>query len=222
MTTPRLVLSIDTSYDWLSCMEFGFVDDGVPARCWDVLVDAVVAVARDPRTREVAGFTALGGSTFNPGEHEQLFGDDLRFTLPQLGLREATIGEICLAAEAWLGHGVPTLDRHYFHLATAAPTQREAIEMWLLCLEAGGLQAHYALGYTYYESGDLKRAYRHLRAYTELAPWNSWAWCWYGRTCMAVGETTTARGALNRAVELERRGAEETDAAELLDELRAA
>ena len=219
---PRLTLSIDTSYDWLSCLEFGFVDDGIPTRCWEVVIDDLVALAHDPWTEQIVGFVVLEWSSFQATEHEEPFADTWRFAVPQLGLRRASIGEICLAAKAWLGNDEPTLDRHFFHQAMAAPTPQKAIETWLLCLEAGSLQAHYSLGYTYYEVGDFKKAYRHLRAYTELAPWNGWAWCWYGKACIAVGEFRTARGALNRALEIERAGGHETDAAELLDELEAA
>ena len=219
---PRLTLSIDVDYDWLSCLEFGFVDDGIPTRCWRVLVDERVALAHDPRTEEVAGFSVLEWSTFDAAEHEGLFADALSFAVPQLGLRRASVGEICLAAKAWLGDNEPTLDRAYFHMAMAAPDPGKAIETWLLCLEAGCLESHYSLGYTYYELGDFKKAYRHLRAYTELAPWNGWAWCWYGKACIAVGEPRTARGALNRALEIERAGGHETEADELLDELEAA
>ncbi|MEJ7570335.1 MAG: hypothetical protein WKF41_18990, partial [Gaiellaceae bacterium] len=118
----------------------------------------------------------------------------------------------------WLGDE-PTLGRAYFHTAMAAPSPAQAIETWLLCLEAGELQAHYSLGYTYFEVGDFKKAYRHLRAYTEIAPWNGWGWCWFGQACVALGELSDARAAFSKAVELERAGGHETDAAERLERL---
>lgn len=222
MPNPRLTLSIDASYDWLACHEFGFVDDGIPIDCWEVLIDDRVALVRHPHTRDIAGFTVHEWATFDASEHDELFdAEQPRFAVPQLGLLDAGVGEVCLAAKAWLPDE-PTLDRHFFHQAMAAPDQPKAIETWLLCLEAGGLQAHYSLGYTYYELGDFKKAYRHLRAFTELAPWNGWGWCWYGKACMALGEYGDARAALGKAVSIEESGGHETDAPELVQELRQA
>lgn len=218
MPTPALTLSIDAAYDWLCCKEFGFVDDGIPLDCWNELVDERVALMVHPHTRGTVGFTVLEWETFDAAEHDELFDTDLRFSVPQLGLGNATVGEICLAAKAWLGVE-PTLNRAYFHTAMAAPTPAKAIETWLLCLEAGELEAHYALGYTYFELGDFRASYRHLRGYTELAPWNGWGWCWYGKASTALGELGDARAAFAKAVELEEAGGHETDAAELLEDL---
>jgi len=46
--------------------------------------------------------------------------------------------------------------------------------------------------------------------------------CWYGKACIALGEHRDARAALDKAVSIEESGGHETEAAELLDELRAA
>ncbi len=76
--------------------------------------------------------------------------------------------------------------------------------------------AHYGLGYTLYELGDFRGAYRHLRAYTEITPDNAWARSWLGRTCIALGERDEARSALQKAIVLAEEGGDETDAPELL------
>ena len=69
------------------------------------------------RTRDVVGFSVLVWSEFKPTEHEELYADVPLFDVPQLGLRDVSVGEICLAVEAWLGHKEHTLDRHFFHQA---------------------------------------------------------------------------------------------------------
>lgn len=78
---------------------------------------------------------------------------------------------------------------------------------------------NYGLGYTLHELGRHREAYRHLRAYTEITPSSSWAWCWLGYTCTALGELGEARGAYQRALELEEQGGEETDASEWIERL---
>ena len=89
----------------------------------------------------------------------------------------------------------------------------DAVKLWRACLETGDLMAHYGLGYTLYELGDFRGAYRHLRAYTEITPDNGWAQSWLGRTCIALGERDEARSALQKAIALEEEGG---DAPELL------
>jgi hypothetical protein len=42
--------------------------------------------------------------------------------------------------------------------------------------------ARYGLGYTLHELGRYREACRHLRAYVELVPTHSCAWCWRGRS----------------------------------------
>ena len=90
---------------------------------------------------------------------------------------------------------------------------------WRYCLGAGNLKAHFALGYTLCEQGRFREAYRHLRHYTELAPRNAWAWNWLGQACVGLGDVDEARGAFERAVELEEAGSFETDAFERLQQL---
>ena len=59
------------------------------------------------------------------------------------------------------------------------------------------------------------------RRATEIAPPCSWAYCWYGYACEAIGEPTEARRAYERALELEAAGRDETNAAERLAALNA-
>ena len=81
------------------------------------------------------------------------------------------------------------------------------------------MEAHFGLGYTLLDLDRPHDAYRHLRYYTEIVAANAWAWCFRGRAAEALGETTEARHCYARAVELERAGEDETDAAERLDAL---
>lgn len=76
--------------------------------------------------------------------------------------------------------------------------------------------AHYGLGYTLYDLGRYREAYRHLRAYTELVPADGWAWCWLGKACEAMGDTDEARSSYQEAIRLDGDG---TDAPELLANL---
>lgn len=177
-----------------------------------------VALVAHPDTGEIVGFTVVGWQEFDASVHHVLFTGTPRFAAPQMGLSDAGVGEICLAAKAWLPDE-PTLNRSYFHMAMQAPTPAKAVETWLPCLEAGELQAHYSLGYTYFELGDLNKAYSHLRAFTEIARWNGWGWCWLGQPCEALGERVEARRAFVKALEIEEAGGHETDADKRLEEL---
>ncbi len=219
---PRLYLSRDVEFDYLSAIEFGSVADGQPDDAWRVVGEQVGFLFEEPDER-CTGFQVNDFSTFDPEAEgfEALWSDTPRFDVPQLGLRGASAGEICLAARAFLGDE-PTLNKCYFDQAVAAGGAGDhsiAAGGWQLCLESGDPMAHYGLGYTLYELGDLRGAYRHLRAYVEITPNNAWAWCWLGRACLELGEHDEARQALERAVELEDHGGDETDAPELLEEL---
>jgi len=70
MTPTRLTLSIDTSYDWLTCTEFGFVDDGVLSEAWQELVEERVAFVEHPTMGEIAGFTVLEWASFDAAEYD--------------------------------------------------------------------------------------------------------------------------------------------------------
>ena len=78
------------------------------------------------------------------------------------------------------------------------------------------MRGHFGLGYTLHDLGRHRTAYGHLRRYTELAPHNSWAWLWLGRSAEAVGELDEARAAYRRAIRREREGSFRTDAPERL------
>lgn len=134
--------------------------------------------------------------------------------MPALGLLQATAGELLVAIRGRFKDGEPTADALHFHTAMSAPTPAEALPHWQLALEAGDMKAHYSLGYTLYDLGDFHRAYGHLRRYTELAPANAWAWCWFGQACEATGHLSEARSAYLRAIE--EGEDEETGAEELL------
>lgn len=95
----------------------------------------------------------------------------------------------------------------------------EAVRSWRLCLECGDSMEHYGLGSTLLQLQRPREAYRHLRAYVEIARWNAWAWRWLGRACLELGEHEEARDAVTRALALEEANGDETDAEELLNTL---
>ena len=222
MVTAALFIHRDPDADWLAAYEYGVVEDGQPQRNWHVISEHCRLLHSEPGGRllgfDTRAFSELDSATLDA---EGLF-DRPRFDVPALGLRGASIGEICLAARSFLGDE-PSLDIAYFRTAVAAGARDEleqAEESWRLCLEAGGMEAHFGLGYTLLDLGRPHDAYRHLRFYTELTPSNAWGWCYRGRAAEAIGEPAEARGCYERAVALEPVCDLETDAAERLDTLR--
>ena len=163
------------------------------------------------------GFVLNRYSGYDPDEHPDLYGGH-RFDVPVLGLEQASVNEIVLCARATFG-SLPTADVVFFDKAVNGQGTDTAELGWRVCLAAGNLKAHFGLGYTLWELGQFHEAYRHLRRYTELAPRNSWAWCWLGKACASLGEVNEARAAFERALELERAGSFETDAEDLLRSL---
>lgn len=218
MAPPRLYLNHIPDFDWLIALEFGRVDDGQPSDHWRGATDHVGFLLDEPGGREV-GFkiTALSEHFDDEAADNDEIWDGPRFHVPQLGLANATVGEIVLAARA-LFAGQPTINRVYFSEGCATDG-KEALDHWLACLEAGDCMAHFALGYTLYELERFHEAYRHLRYYAEIAPNGAWNWCWFGKAAQAIGELDEARAAYERAIELEDEHGEETDAAELLEAL---
>jgi tetratricopeptide (TPR) repeat protein len=214
MSGPALYLNHDADYDWLIALPFGLVNDGQPEDHWRGVSEAFGYLLDRPGGCEI-GFVVQDYSEFDAEDPEiSEIWHGPPFAAPAVGLRDATAGEIVVAASVFLD-GESTINRHFFDQA-ARTTGTVAEEWWRYCLQAGDCMAHYGLGYTLYELGRYRQAYRHLRAYAELVPANSWAWCWLGRACGALGETAEARLAYERAIALEERGADETDAAELL------
>ncbi len=221
MTGP-LMIHRDPAPDWLAAYELGVVEDGQPERNWHIISEHCRLLYSEPGGRllgfDTRSFAELDAERL---EAEGLF-EGPRFDVPMLGLRDATIGEICLAARSYLGEE-PSLDIAYFDSAVAAGSAgnlEEAIEQWRLCLEAGGMEAHYGLGYTLLSLDRPHDAYRYLRYYTELTSANAWAWCFRGQAAEAMGELSEARDCYAGALELEREGLE-TDARERLDSLGA-
>ena len=220
MPRARLFLNHDAEYDWLIALEFGCVDDGVPADNWIIGSENFAYLLERPIDGRPLGFRVNSFSEFDVEDPElRVIWEGPRFDVPALGLTEASAGEIIVAARAFF-RGESSVNREYFHAAVAEDDRAKAAELWWCCLQTGDSMAHYGLGYTLYELGMYHEAYQHLRAYRELVPSNEWAWCWYGKACEALGERDEAIAAYRRALELEQAdGAEETDAAELLDAL---
>ena len=228
-TPVPLHLSVDPWWDLLTALAYGRVDDGLPP-------EQVVVVDEEPRVRIVLdapgsnvaiGFHALGPHDIDVASlTSPVLWSGPRFDVPALALTGASPAEILLAVQRRFKAGEPTADAMHFHAALQhgagddGPTDLEGLlEQWRLALEAGETKALFGLGYTLVEAGRPREAYDVLRRYTELTPHNAWAWCWFGRACVELGEDAEARHAFERAVACERAGSFETDAAELLDDL---
>ena len=214
-----LYLSYDVDEDSLTAVAFGAVADRQGEDLWRALNRDFGYLLSEPGGDEI-GFLILQYSELDPedpGVAEVL--DGPRFDVPVLGLRNASAGEIALAAGPFLA-GESSLNRRIFDEAEVADGEAAA-RLWRDCLQAGDSMGHYGLGYTLFELGRFSEAYRHLRAYTELAPGDPWAWCWLGRACHALGETQEAGAAYRRAIELSATTDEATDADGLLERLLA-
>ncbi len=211
---PRLYLNRITERDCLVALEFGRVDDGQPSENWDGVSDSFGYLHDGPEGR-CLGFEVIGLTGFDADDPDVArIWRGPRFDSPQLGLTDVPAGEVVVGAQAFFGDG-ESVNRFFFETACRARGE-EALAYWRACLEAGDAMAHFALGYTLYELGRFREAYRHLRYYSEIAPAGSWNWCWFGKAAEALGEIGEARAAYSRALELEREGDEETDAAERL------
>jgi tetratricopeptide (TPR) repeat protein len=219
-TETPLHLSLDAEDDWLVAVEFGAVIDGKPEE--EMVVESQgFGYYLDGPGGTVIGFWVDDLSRFDPNDESGSIWDGPRFAVPVLGLEDACAGEVVLAAKATFA-GISTVDNVFFKFAVEQEDPGQAELGWRVCLAAGNLKAHFALGYTLWELERFHEAYGHLRRYTELCPRNSWAWCWLGKACVGKGELGEARRAFERAIELEGDGSFETDAAELLEALGAA
>lgn len=214
---PRLFISQDADDGWLTALEFGLVDDGQPAERW-TSVGERVRLLYDEDGERCLGFRVSRVRQYDPEApgYEELW-DGPRFDVPALGLTDVPPNAILVATRALFGTAT-TVNRELFDLGTKAQGEA-ALRRWLRCLQSGDSMAHYGIGYSLYDLGRHQEAYRHLRHYAELAPYEPWTWAWYGRAAAAIGETVEARSALARAAELDEE--RETDALELLDELDA-
>jgi tetratricopeptide (TPR) repeat protein len=219
MGVPKLYLNHDCDLDWLIAIEFGAVDDLLPDGQRLLLSESFCYVLDRPGGEPI-GFTILNFSKFEPDAPEMAeIWEGPVFDAPALGLRGATAGEIAIASKTFFEDEC-SINRWYFDRATSSKGE-EAAFYWRACLQAGDSMAHFGLGYTLVELGRHREGYRHLRAYTELLPENSWAWCWLGQACAGMGDLDEARHSYERAIELEEQGAEETGAAELFAALPA-
>lgn len=212
MSTAPLYISRDVDYDWLIALEFGRVLDGQSEDYMQQIGEDFVFVLDHPLGR-VVGFAVTELSTFDPEDHPELWAAPL-FDAPVFGLRAVPAGAVVLAAKARLLEE-STVNRAFFDAATGTKGDK-AVALWRQCLESGDSMAHYALGYTLLELGWARDAYGHLREYTELCPWNAWAWCFLGQACQALSELTDAAEAYRRAALLD---VEETNASDLLEAL---
>lgn len=218
-------LSLHPGYDLLTVIAFGAVWDGQPP-------EQTLTLAEDERIGflldEPDGDTVIGFSVDEPHDVDPFeigaveLWDGPRFTVPVLGLADASVGEILLAVQGRFDRSEPTNDVVNSSAAIAAKEESgpaAAEPYWRLCLEAGDMKGHFGLGYTLCDVGRPREGYDHLRVYTELTPHNAWAWCWLGRAAQDMGDPAEAAAAYRRAIELEEAGGFETDAAELLEAL---
>ncbi len=229
-TTVPLHLTVDPWWDLVTAIAFGRVDDGLPPEQFVPLEedDRIVFVLDAPGEGPVIGFTVDEPSAIDVAalESAEVWAGP-RFDVPTLGLTGATVAEILLAVGARFEDGEPTAGALHFHLAIGDAVEDgeessdldTTIGQWQLALEAGEMKALFGLGYTLVGAGRPREAYDALRRYTELTPHNAWAWCWLAQACSAMGDVAEARSAFERALECEREGSFETDAADLLEEL---
>lgn len=215
VTDLPLVLTVDWIMSTLHAIEPGQVIDDKPEDEFLAVVAEFAYVLDEPDGR-VIGFITPDPGGFEPMDLDPLW-ESATFTVPVLGLESASAGEIVTAAIARFEEA-STANAQAFHYAVGYEDGLN-LDAWRTCLSAGELRGHFGLGYSLWECGHYTEAYGHLRYYTTLAPRNSWAWCWFGKACVCVGETSEAEEAFRRALELEEEGAAETDAYDLLAEL---
>lgn len=215
MAPLPLFINRDVDYDWLIALVFGRVLDGQPDD-HRVAVGDDAAWVLDGPGGDIVGFAVQRLNEFDPDAVDGLWSGP-RFAAPALGLADASAGEIVVASQARFAR-CSTLNRRCFDAAVESDGV-EAARAWAACLETGDSMAHYGLGYTLVGLGHYREAYAHLRFYTELAPFNAWAWCWLGQAAAGLASPEEARAAYARALELEEAGGFETDALELLEGL---
>lgn len=210
-------LSYDVDLDWLEVAPYGTVLDRQGPDRWRAVCDQLGYFLDGPGGEPV-GFRLVEFTEFDPDDPavDEIFGGP-RFTVPALALRDATAGEVVIAARALLD-GRSTIDRRYFDAAVASQGE-QALELWVAALQAGNSMAHYGAGYTLLGLGRVHEAYRHLRHYTELVSADPWAWAYRGRAAAALGETREAIACCEKAIEREAVYGEETDAEDLLRSL---
>lgn len=222
LTCPTLRISYDSSRDFLWALVPGAVIDGQRDDETEELLDGLY-LWRDGPDGALKGFGVSEAFEWDVlGQTEPFVwgADGLRFDVPTLAVRNATIGEIVLAAQQSLDSSTP--DVVLFHQAVQTGESgdwEQAASLWRLCLAAGEMKAHFGLGYSLVELDRPREAYGHLAMYTEITPRLAWAWVWRGRAAMDMGELDDARVCFEQAVEVD--DDEETDALEWLEEVEA-
>ena len=216
MPLPRLFVSFDADLDWLTCLEFGLVDDGQPSERWRVLAEWFGYY--ETADGRVAGFKipAVSDIDLDDPDVAEMW-DGPRFDVPLLGLDDVPAAEIVIAALAHFD-GVNSLNRQLFD-AAAGQSGALAAVAWRQCLESGDAMAHFGLGCALLEDARPHRAYRHLRHYattpTSRPPTRGTGAGTGRRPKPSVRSAGRARPTV--ALELDDEHEPETDAVERLD-----
>ena len=226
MATPPRVsrhpmhCSYDADADVLYLCEFGTVPE-------ERMEDQSIALGERIRVflrrggRALIGFRVQGLTTFDVDSPDVNYWGEPCFRVPALGLRNAGVAEIVLRARTqFAGRStadVAAADRG--HELLSAREFAAAEHAFHRALEAGLMRARLGLVSALSAQGRYAEAYDHARIFTELAPRNSWAWAWLGRTCVETGALIEAKQALRRAISLEGEGSYETPARDALRSL---
>ncbi len=212
--------SYDVDLDVLHLCEFGSVPE-------ERMEDQSIALGDQMRVflrrggRTVIGFSVRGLTALDVESSEVNYWGEPRFQVPVLGLKNASVAEIVLRARTQFG-GRSTADIAAADRGHELLSEREfegAEDAFRTALEAGLMRARIGLVSALSAQGQYVEAYDHARIFTELAPRNSWAWAWLGRTCVETGALAEARQALRRAISLEHEGSYETPARDALRSL---
>ncbi|MEJ7784891.1 MAG: tetratricopeptide repeat protein [Solirubrobacteraceae bacterium] len=220
ITRRPLRVSYDAERDLLLVCEYGAVPQ--PAleehlagiTCW------LGFLLRKPKGT-VIGFILDGMSEIDVDEHDPTLWTGPRFSVPVLGLTDASVAEIVLRARCTFG-GASTADVSATRAArmhAQAGEHRAAERELRTALSAGDLRAHITLAGCLCSQGRYREAYDHARIFTQLDPRDSWGFAWLGRAALELGDRGEAETALRRAVRLERQGSHRTPAARALRSL---
>lgn len=140
-----------------------------------------------------------------------------RFTIPQLGLVHAALGQIItVVQERYLPGEITAADEHHLYALEASVEGRsgDAAYHWRRALEAGDLRAHRYLGALLLQTGATETAAAHLRYFTALDPTNQHAWADLADASASLGRSDEAQAARARSQSL---GTGETEATGLTD-----
>lgn len=224
-TLVRLQINLMREHDWLTCIEFGRVDDGQASdrwgtvEGWDSRIGLIHDRALGDKEARLVGFRIQDYSEYlaDLDPDDGAWGD-VWFHVPQLGLERASVAEIAVAVNQLFPNG-STPNRFFFNEAAGMNDNNKAIDYWLSCLATGDSMAHFGVGCCLYELDRYHDAYRHLRYYATIAPADPWNLRWYGVSAEAIGEFDEAIRAYDRAIELELEGEGDTDSAECRERL---